>query len=66
MSIATPSRTERLAAAMGPVQQMVESRAVARRGLGGGADLRVGRPPAQTEPRRGAVLERPRAPTAKT
>ena len=44
MSIAASSRTERLAAAMSPVQRMVESRAFARRGAPGVADFMVGNP----------------------
>ena len=44
MSIAASSRTERLAAAMAPVQRMVESRAFARRGAPGVADFTLGNP----------------------
>ena len=44
MSIAAGSRVERLAAAMGPIQRMVESPIFARRGAPGVADFMVGNP----------------------
>ena len=58
MSIAASSRTERLAAAMGPVQRMVESRAFARRGSPGVADFMVGNPQEMPLPGLVDVLQR--------
>jgi aspartate aminotransferase len=58
MSIAASSRTERLAAAMSPVQRMVESRAFARRGAPGVADFMVGNPQEMPLPGLVDVLQR--------
>ena len=58
MSIAASSRTERLAAAMGPVQRMVESRAFAASGIARRGRFMVGNPQEMLLPGLVDVLQR--------
>src|SRR5262245_14036142 len=58
MSIASSTRVERLAAAMAPIQRMVESPIWGRRGAPGVADFMVGNPQEMPLPRLVEVLHR--------
>ena len=58
MSIATSSRIERLAAAMAPIQRMIDSPLFARRGAPGVADFMVGNPHEMPLPALVDVLDR--------